>query len=145
MVKRTGYAARRTHIRDVTYLCPCCPHSLGFLSLCPVSVLSWRQKIGIYEQGELGFSFPSGRVSKAVTNNWLLLPAAGRPSSTPQALIPWAKGTLTPPYGLPPATLGPVGSGGGHHAGMVAGVPATVGVPGQDAVVAGAVAGAAGQ
>lgn len=46
---------------------------------------------------------------------------------------------------LSPATLGPVGYGGGHHAGMRAGVPATVGVPGQDAVIAGAVAGAAGQ
>lgn len=59
---------------NVTYLCPCCAHSLGFLSLCPVSVLSWGQKIRTPEQGRLGFRFPSGRVSKAVTNNWLPLP-----------------------------------------------------------------------
>lgn len=56
------------------------------------------------------------------------------------ALIPSVTGTLTPHPFLPPATLGPVGYGGGHHAGMGAGIPATVGVPGQDAVVAGTVA-----
>lgn len=53
--------------------------------------------------------------------------------------------SLPRPPCLSPAILGPVGYGGGHHAGMGAGVPATVGVPGQDAVIAGAVAGAAGQ
>lgn len=49
------------------------------------------------------------------------------------------------PYHLPHATLGPVGYGGGLHASMGAGVPGAVGVPGQDAVVARVVVGAAGQ
>lgn len=59
---------------NVTYLCPCCPHSLGFLSLCPVSVLSWRWKIRTHEQEGLGFSFPSGRVNRADTHDWQPLP-----------------------------------------------------------------------
>lgn len=35
-----------------TYLCPCHPHSLGFPSLCPVSVLSWRQMVKSHEQAD---------------------------------------------------------------------------------------------
>ena len=34
--KMTDYVARPTHDHDGTYLCPCCPRSLGFLSPCPV-------------------------------------------------------------------------------------------------------------
>lgn len=43
---------------SVTYLCPCYSHSLGFLSLCPVPVLFWREKIRTHEQGKLSVSFP---------------------------------------------------------------------------------------
>jgi hypothetical protein len=47
---------------SATYLYSYCYHSLYFLSLCLVSVLSWGQKIRSYEQGESDFSFPTARV-----------------------------------------------------------------------------------
>lgn len=128
------------------YLCPCCLHSLGFLSLYPVSVLSWRQKTRTHEQGNWGFGSPSGGVNR-------LLPRTGShsPYSWQACLFP--SGSESPstwdpciPYHFPPATLRPVRhDGGGLHAGMSAGVPAAVRVPGQDAVIAGAIAGTAGQ
>lgn len=79
-------------------------------------------------------------VSGAVTNKQPIpLPLAGL--CPPLRLRSPVQMGPSHPYCLLPATLGPVDYG----AGMGAGVPATVGVPGQDAVIAGAVAGAAGQ
>lgn len=54
-----------------TYLHPCCPHSLDFLSLCPVSILSCRKKIKSHEHWEMGIR---------LTNN--TLEAGGLSSST---------------------------------------------------------------
>lgn len=81
-----------------------------------------------------------------------LLPTTGShsPYSWQAFLFPSGSeslGTWDPqiPYHFPPSTLRPVCYDVGLHAGTSAGVPATVRVPGQDAVVAGAIAGTAGQ
>lgn len=76
-----------------------------------------------------------------------LLPTTGSlfPNSWQAFLFPSGSESPHIPYHFPPATLRPVRYHGGLHAGMSAEVPATVRVPGQDAVVAGVIAGTAGQ
>lgn len=70
----------------VVLLYPCCPHSLDFLSLCPVSMLSWGQKIKVREQGEM-----SSRVTKltSLVGWWAFLLHLGHVSHPYFQPLPW--------------------------------------------------------